>query len=143
VKRSRESIAEELGCSPGTVDAIRKRYREEGIAGLTPHKPPGRPSRVTAAYRAALRKTVQTPPSRWGYGFTVWSAARLNAHLKRTTRLSFSNERIRRLLKEEGFSFQRPKHTMKGKRDEAAYDRARRRLQRVKKGRLREPAMPS
>src|SRR5687768_8114662 len=49
--------------------------------------------------------------------------------------LAFSDERVRRLLREEGFSFQRPKHTMKGKRDETAYRKAQRRLKRLKKGR--------
>lgn len=44
-------------------------------------------------------------------------------------------DNARRLLKEEGFSFQRPKHTMKGKRDEAAYAQAERKLKRLKKGR--------
>jgi transposase len=132
---SRFSIAEELGCSAATVNSVRKRYRERGIAGLTPLKSTGRPPRVTAEYRAALRKAVMTPPQQLGYGFSVWSAARLNAHLKKTTRLQLSDERVRRLLREEGFSFQRPKHTMKGKRDETRYVEAQAKLKRLKKGR--------
>jgi transposase len=135
VGRSRASIAKELGCSPGTVDRVRTLYREQGIAGLTPRKSTGRPSRVTPEYRTALRKAVATPPQQLGYGFSVWSAARLNAHLKKTTRLTLSDERLRKLLREEGFSFQRPKHTMKGKRDEQAYSKAQQALKRLKKGR--------
>lgn len=135
VGRSRHSIAEELGCSPGTVDGVRQRYREQGIAGLTPRKSTGRPPSVTPPYRAALRKAVQTPPPEFGYGFSVWSAARLAAHLKKTTGLALSDERVRKLLREEGFSFQRPKHTLKGKRDEAAYQAAQAKLKRLKKGR--------
>ena len=140
VQRSRQSIAQELGCSRATVDSVRKRYRQQGIAGLTPRKSPGRTPRVTPAYRAALRKAVQTPPQHFGYGFSVWSAARLGAHLKKTTGLSFSEERVRRPLREEGFSFQRPKHTMKGKRDEVAYQKAQQRLKRLKKGRFEKLA---
>jgi len=143
VGRSRRSIAEELGCSPGTVDRVRKRYRQQGIAGLTPRRSTGRPPRVTAEYRTALRQVVQTPPQQFGYGFSVWSVARLNSHLKKATGLALSDERVRRLLREEGFSFQRPKHTMKGKRDEAAYEKAQRRLKRLKKGRLMKLAMLS
>jgi len=135
VGRSKQSIAEDLGCCPATVDNLRKRYRQEGVQGLTPRKSPGRRSAATAEYRQALRRAVQTPPQTLGYGFSVWSAARLNAHLRKETGLSFSDDRLRALLHEEGFSFQRPKHTMKGKRDEAAYDRARRQLKRLKKGR--------
>jgi len=140
VGRSKFSIAEDLGCSPATVDNARRRYREAGLAGLKPRRSPGRPSQAAPEYRAALREAVRTPPSSLGYGFSVWSAGRLNAHLKKTTGKSFSDDRLRRLLKEEGFSFQRPKHTLKGKRDEAAYGRAQRELKRLKKGRLRKLA---
>jgi Homeodomain-like domain len=43
--RSKPSIADDLGCSVGTVDIIRRRYREQGLAGLAKGKPPGRVSR--------------------------------------------------------------------------------------------------
>ena len=60
--RSKPSIAHDLGCSVGTVDVVRRRYREQGLAGLAKAKPPGRKSRATPAYRAALRTVVETPP---------------------------------------------------------------------------------
>jgi len=133
---SKTMIAYELGCSPATVDNVRRRYREHGLKGLIPQTSPGRPSRATPQYRAALRKAVETPPQSLGYGFSVWSLARLNAHLKQPTGISFSDDQLGRILHAEGFSVQRPKHTMKGKRDEAAYERARRQLKRLKKKRL-------
>ena len=140
--RSRASIAKELACCPATVDNIRKRYREHGVAGLVPRQSTGRRSRATPEYRAALRQAVLTPPHTWGYGFTVWSVGRLNAHLKKETGIGFGEDRLRTILREEGFSFQRPKHTMKGKRDEAKYEKARRELKRLKKGRSRKLATP-
>jgi transposase len=140
VGRSKPSIAHDLGCSLGTVDIARKRYRESGVEGLRPRKPSGRASRATPEYRQALRRVVQTPPQELGYGFSVWSVARLNQHLKKQTGISFSEDQLRRILQEENFSYQRPKHTMKGKRDEAAYERSRRQLKRLKKGRLRVTA---
>jgi len=143
VGRSKTSIAEDLGCSPATVDNVRKRYRDRGVEGLKRRKPPGPKPRATAEYRAALRRAVQTPPQSLGFGFSVWSAARLGAYLKRETGIALTADRVRRLLHEEGFSFQRPKHTMKGKRDEAAYEKARRQLKRIKKGPWRVIAMLS
>jgi transposase len=133
--RSKPEIANVLGCSVGTVDIIRRRYREQGVAGLAKGKPPGRASRATAEYRVALQKAVETPPQSLGYGFSVWSLARLNAHLAKELKVSFSDDQLGRIMHAEGFSVQRPKHTMKGKRDEAAYDQARRELKRLKKGR--------
>jgi putative transposase len=136
VGRSKNSIAYDLGCSPATVDNVRKRYRQRGLEELIRGKPPGRPSRATPEYRATLREVVQTQPQTLGYGFSVWSANRLAKHLERTTGVTLSDDQVRRVLHQEGFSVQRPKHTMKGKRDEATYERARRELKRLKKKRL-------
>ena len=133
VGRTKQSIASDLGCSPATVDNVRQLYRQQGREGLCPRKPPGRVSRATGEYRGALRHTVQTPPSQFGYGFSVWSVARLGQHLKKQTGIRFSEDQLGRLLHQEGFSVQRPKHTLKGKRDEAAYEQARQELHVMKK----------
>ena len=135
VGRSKFDIANDLGCSPATVDNVRKRYRQRGLEGLQRCPPPGRISRATPAYRAALREAVQTPPQSLGYGFSVWSANRLAKHLEKTTKITLGADRVRTILAEEGFSFQRPKHTMKGKRNEAAYVRAQGELKILKKKR--------
>jgi transposase len=133
VGRSKQSIAEDLGCCPATVDNVRQRYRQQGLGGLKRRKPPGRKSQATPEYRALLRQTVLTQPQTLGYGFSVWSVARLEAHLRKETGIGFSEDQMRRLLHAEGFSFQRPKHTMKGKRDEAAFERAQAELETLKK----------
>ena len=131
--RTKASIAHDLGCSPATVDNIRHRYQQQGREGLRRRPSPGRPARATVEYRAALRRTVPTPPQQLGYGFSGWSVARLGQHLKKQTGISFSTDQLGRLLHQEGFSFQRPKHTLKGKRDEGAYEQARQELQELKK----------
>jgi transposase len=130
---TKPQIATTLGISTGTVDNIRRAYRQRGVGGLTPKKPTGRVSRATPEYRATLRTVLQTSPLEFGYGFSVWSLPRLNAHLKKVTRISFSEDQLGRIVREEKFSYQRPKHTLKGKRDEAAYDVAAAKLQRLKK----------
>ena len=127
------AIAGTVGCSRETVKRIRKLYRLGGIDALHPTKPPGRKPRATPRYLESLKKTVQTSPLDLGYGFSVWSSNRLAAHMLKTTGVPYSDDQLRRILKQLGFSFRRPKHTMKGKRDEAAYDKARRQLARLKK----------
>ena len=84
-------------------------------------------------FQPGVREAVTTPPPSLGYGFSVWSVARLNEYLKKRTGISFSEDQLRRILHQEGFSFQRPKHTMRGKRDEAAFTRAQKELQTLKK----------
>ena len=133
--RSKAELSRALGCSVSTIDRARREYRRIGLAGLLPVKPPGRPSRATPEFRAALVEAVQTPPNTLGYGFSTWSVPRLAAHLKKITKISFSDDQLRRILHQEKFSVQRPKHTMKGKRDEAAYAKAKKQLRRQKKKR--------
>jgi transposase len=127
------SIADLLGCSPETVKRIRRLYRQGGIDSLTPISPPGRPSKATPTFREVLGQAVQTNPQTLGYGFATWSTARLAAHLAKVTGIGLSAHQVRRLLHAEGFSVHRPKHTMKGKRDEAAYKKAKAQLRRLKK----------
>jgi len=127
------SIAERLGCGTDTVVRVRRLYRKDGIAALRPIKPPGRPSRATPEFRQQMREAVQASPLKLGYGFSTWSVARLGAHLAKTTGVGFSTDQLSRILRRDGFSFQRPKHTMKGKRDEAAYEKSKAELMVLKK----------
>ena len=133
---SRETIAAiagRLGCSAETVKRVRRLYRRGGVQALRPIKPPGRPPRATPQFLGAMRQAVTTNPLSMGYGFSTWSAARLAEHLARVTGLRFSDDQMRRILHQQDFSVHRPKHTMKGKRDEAAYEKARKQLARLKK----------
>ncbi len=127
------SIAQRLGCGSNTVVRIRRLYRMGGIGALHPTKPPGRRSRATPAFLKKMKQTVNTSPMKLGYGFSVWSAARLAAHLAKETGIHFGDDQMRRLLHQVNYSFHRPKHTLKGKRDEAAYKKARRKLIGLKK----------
>jgi transposase len=127
------SIAQRLGCGTDTVVRIRRLYRMGGIGALHPTKPPGRRSRATPAFLKKMKQVVDTSPMKLGYGFSVWSATRLAAHMAKETGIHFSDDQIRRLLHQVNYSFHRPKHTLKGKRDEAAYEKARRKLIGLKK----------
>jgi transposase len=127
------AIAKRLGCGTDTVVRVRRLYRKGGVEALRPVKPPGRPSRATPQFLAEMKQAVGTSPGTLGYGFSIWSAVRLAEHLAKVTGLRFSEDQMCRLLHQHGFSIHRPKHTMKGKRDEAAYEKARKQLARLKK----------
>ena len=128
-----KSIAKRVGCGYDTVVRVRRLYRQFGIAGLQPAKPKGRPSRATKEFIQAMDQAARTNPMQLGYGFSTWSTVRLGAHLAKLTGLRFSTDQLRRLLRRHGFTVQRPKHTLKGKRDEIAYRNAYVELSRLKK----------
>lgn len=127
------SIAQDLGCSADTVIRVRRLYRKGGVDALKPIKPPGRPGKATPEFIDQMRRAVMTNPLTLGYGFSTWSVARLGAHLAKNTGVRFSTDQLSRLLRRHGFSFQRPKHTLKGKRDEAAYENSKAELIALKK----------
>ena len=129
------SIAKRLGCSTDTVVRVRRLYRKGGVEALRPVKPPGRPGKATPEFLRRMKQAVQSNPLTLGYGFSTWSVVRLAAHLAKVTGIRFSDDQLRRLLHRQGFSVQRPKHTMKGKRDEAAYHKAKGELMALKKKR--------
>lgn len=128
------SIARTTGLSVDAVTDIRRRWRKRRLRSLPDRPRTGRPPRVTSEYRRELRRALRRGPLASGYVFTVWSIARLGTYLKQRTGIAVSGDWLRRLVHAEGFVVGRPKHTLKGKRDPKAYRRAKRRLDRLKKG---------
>lgn len=126
-------ITRTTGLAPCTIPLIRHRFVRRGIPGLFDRPRSGRPPRGDGAYRKLLRRTAVKSPRAYGYLFLTWSAARLAAHLKEETGVALSPSQVRRILKKEHFIYGRPKHTLRGKRDETAHRRAKKRLSRSKK----------
>ena len=131
---SSRAIQQATGLSLDAITDIRHRWRRRGWGSLEDRPRSGRPSRVTPAYRRELREALKRGPPAYGYLFTVWSLPRLNTHLKAKTGLAFCDESVRRFVRTEGYVFRRPKHTLKGRRDEKAFRQAQRQLRRLKKG---------
>ena len=128
-----DSIAKRVGCGYDTVVRMRRLYRKGGVNALRPTKPHGRPSRATSHYIEAMKKAVETNPTQLGYGFSTWSTVRLAVHLAKITGIRFSDDQLTRLLRRHRYSIQSPKHTLKGKRDEEQFRKAKPRLNRLKK----------
>jgi len=104
------------------------------MASLRDKPGSGRKPKASADYRKELRAALRKGPLALGYAFSVWNIARLNVYLRNKTGMAFSDEWLRTLVKGEGFVYRRPKHTLKGKRNERAFCKARRALDRLKKG---------
>ncbi len=131
---SSQLIAQATGLAPDTLAKIRRRRSEWGMAAVQDAPRSGRPPKVNSLYRKELKDALRRGPVAQGYVFTTWSIARPNAHLHRVTGIRICNDWLRQLVHAEGFVYRRPKHTLQGKRNEPAYRRAQRKLQRLKKG---------
>ncbi len=113
------------------------------MASLRDKPGSGRKPKATPGYRKELGTALRKGPLAFGYAFSVWSIARLNVHLQKKTGIVFSDEWLRTLVKAEGFVYRRPKHTLKGKRNERAFRKAQRALDRLKKGLYFPPPITS
>lgn len=129
------AVARVTGLSLDAVSDIRRRWHKHRLRSLSDLPRCGRPMRVTAEYRRELRRALRNGPLACGYVFTVWSIARLGTYLRQRTGIALGVNRLRQLAHAEGFVIGRPKHTLKGKRNEQEYRRTRRRLDQLKKGR--------
>lgn len=133
-----EDICAATGVCPGTVTNTRRRWLAEGFRGLSDKPRPGRPPIADGEYIAELLGAVSVSPLRWGYEFSVWTTATLGEHLRRRLGKRLCPETVGDLLRGCGYVWGRPKHTLEGKRDEGEHRRARRRLARLKRGRVVE-----
>jgi transposase len=116
--------------SEATVLRWLKRYLAEGIEGLHDAPRPGRPSEITAVYRAGLLAAVRRRPRSLHLPFSLWTLQRLADYLAERTGLRVSDETVRRALKDEGIGLSRPQHKISSPDPEYS----------IKKRRLKKPA---
>ena len=96
--------------SAATVLRWLKRSLAEGIAGLQDAPRPGRPSEVTAEYRAEVLAAVRRRPRRRHLPFSWWTLQRLADYLADRPGVRVSDETVRRALKHAGLVLSRPQH---------------------------------
>jgi transposase len=76
--KSWSKVERELGTSRPTIARWKRRFEQEGLAGLDPRHKGSEPRKATAALQArVVRKTLQRPPE----GSTHWSCRKLAATL--------------------------------------------------------------
>lgn len=130
---SPKKVAEMMAVSQPTVYSWYHRWQKQGLVGLA-NQPKGHRSRLAdASYIARLEKLIDQDPQTLGYSFTLWTAARLRAHLEKVTDISLGATQFRALLHEHGFVYRRPKHDLANLQDEQARETASEWLDELKK----------
>lgn len=128
-----DEIAELLAVSYGQVYYWHKRWREEGLEGLSDKPRSGRPTVGTKEVKAELEKLLATNPQELGYAFTVWNLPRLQAYLDQELDVSMHVNTLRSLLSEMDYVYRRPKHDLGNLQDPEAKATAQERLEELKK----------
>jgi len=135
-------LAAFLGVCLDTITNWKRRWLQGGHFRFQDRAHPGRRSKADARYRKHLKEAVDRGPQAYGYLFTVWSVARLAAHMALKTRVRLGEDRLRELLDERGYVYGRPKHTLKSRQNPRKVRSAKRRLEALKKGLCAVPAGP-
>jgi transposase len=131
-----QEVADTVAVSPGSIYKWHARWREGGLDALANQPKSGAPPKADEAYWQRVGEVLEQEPSAFGYDFTLWTTARLKAHMLVETGIELSVSRFRTVMAERGYVYRRPKHDLKSLQDPEARAAAEKQLDELKKGRL-------
>lgn len=101
-------IAEALGVSEGAISQWMKKAREEGEEALLAHPPKGIPARMTQEQKAQMPELLAQGAPAYGFRGNVWTARRVAKVIEQTFGVRYSRDHVGKLLRQEGWSRQKP-----------------------------------
>lgn len=101
-------IATALGVTEGAVSQWIKRARQEGCTGLHKRSSPGRPAYLSPQQKAQIPVLLQRGAEAYGFRGDVWDRKRIREVIKQELGVTYHVSHITRLLREVGFSRQKP-----------------------------------
>jgi transposase len=129
-------VAQTLAVTQGSIYKWHARWREGGLDALANQPKSGAPPKADETYWQRAEEVIEQEPRAFGYDFTLWTVARLIAHMAVETGIELSVSRVRTVMGERGYVYRRPKHDLKSLQDPEARATAEKQLDELKKGRL-------
>ena len=93
--------------APMSVRRWIARYEAGGVAALVSNPPPGRAPSWDESFEWQLVDAALSDPRARGRPYDGWTATRMADYLAETTGLRLSDERIRVLLRQHGYTLRR------------------------------------
>ncbi len=103
-----QAIADALGLTQGAVSQIIARARVGGVEALQHHKPAGAKPRLTAAQKADLVAKVRQGAVAYGFRGDLWTCERIAQLIAKEFGVQYHPDYIGPLLRQMGWSVQRP-----------------------------------
>lgn len=107
--KTQKEVARLAELSQSGVSRIGKRFDEKGEAGLAAEKSPGAPAKLTAEQKAAIPELLIAGPQAYGFEGNLWTRRRVKAVIEEKFGVKYSETHVGVLLKEAGFSLQKPR----------------------------------
>jgi transposase len=105
---TQQQIAEALGVTQGAVSQWLTHATTQGVAALQDHPPPGRPPLLTPVQRAHLVELLTQGAEACGFRGAIWTCGRVARLIREQFGVSYHPAHVSRLLKDLGWTPQRP-----------------------------------
>ena len=112
--KSVPEIALMLKRNQHTIRDWLKRYRTQGINGLSRNFSPGRPSTMRKKIKQYIEQIIGNSPINHGYQDSTWSVPLITYEVNRNLNLNASSKTVTRALKNMGYVYKRPSKTIPG-----------------------------
>jgi len=119
---SQAEVARQLRVSSVSAMRWHHAWKEGGQKGLAVAERLGRPTRLSVEQLARIEKALLRGPSALGYATDLWTLPRIAELIEKTTGVRYHPGHVWRLLRQMGWSLQKPA-TQAKERDEAAIKR--------------------
>ena len=107
--KTQEEVARVAELSQSGVSRIHKRFNEKGEVGLMAQKSPGAPAKLTTEQKAMLPELLVVGPQVYGFEGNLWTRKRVQVVIEEKFGVTYSETHIGALLKDAGFSLQKPR----------------------------------
>jgi transposase len=114
-----QNIAAALGVSEGAVSHWVKRGREGGIEALKAHPSTGVSPRLSAEQKAQIPELLAKGAEAYGFRGDVWTASRVAEVIKQTFGVRYHRDHVGKLMREAGWSRQKPVERASQRNEEA------------------------
>lgn len=105
---TQEQIAQIMEVSQSRVSQLHSQFQEAGEAGLVVKKATGAPPKLTSTQRALIPDLLSKGAEYYGFEGEVWTRARVGEVIKQHFGVNYEVSTIGLLLKELGFTLQKP-----------------------------------
>src|SRR5579864_2372186 len=132
-----KDIAVASGVSEGVVSQWLKRGRAGGVEALNAHPPKGMTPRLTTEQKAQIPAFLAKGAETYGFRGDVWTASRVAEVIARTFGVRYHRDHVGRLLREAGWSRQKPIERASQRNEEAIKQWSQERWPQIKKKPMR------
>lgn len=105
---NQNQIAEALGVTQGAVSQWLKRAKEGGIEALQTRKAPGPRPRLSHEQFAQIPELLAQGAESFGFRGDIWTCGRISKVIRRNFGVSYHPAHVTRVLKQCGWSLQKP-----------------------------------